>query len=73
VRLDGGDELEGQLTAVKDAIRGHGGGAPIVVELATPQFGTVQVAAGDDYRVKITPALIEKLERVLGTDRVAVS
>jgi DNA polymerase-3 subunit alpha len=73
VRLDGGDELEGHLAAVKEAIRGHRGAAPVVVELVTPQFGTVQVAAGDDYRVKITPALIEKLERVLGTDRVAVS
>ncbi|MGF7473659.1 hypothetical protein WFJ45_23165, partial [Salmonella enterica subsp. enterica serovar Minnesota] len=67
VRLDGGDALEGQLAAVKDAIRGHGGAAPVVVELATAQFGTVQVLAGDDYRVKITAALIEKLERVLGT------
>jgi DNA polymerase-3 subunit alpha len=73
VRLDGGEALEGQLTAVKEAVRGHGGPAPVVVELLTPQFGIVQVLAGDDYRVKITTALIEKLERVLGTDRVAVS
>ena len=67
------DRLEGQLTAVKEAVRGHGGPAPVVVELLTPQFGIVQVLAGDDYRVKITTALIEKLERLLGTDRVAVS
>ena len=54
-------------------MREHAGPAPVVVELTTPEFGTVQVLAGDDFRVKISPALIEKLERMLGTHRVAVS
>jgi DNA polymerase-3 subunit alpha len=73
VRLDGGDELDGQLAVVKSVVREHMGPAPVVVELATPEFGTVQVLAGDDYRVKISTGLLERLERALGRERVGVS
>jgi DNA polymerase-3 subunit alpha len=73
VRLDGGDELETQLAAVKGVVRHHAGPAPVVVELTTPQFGTVQVLAGDEYRVKISAGLIENLGKVLGAERVGVS
>jgi DNA polymerase III alpha subunit len=72
VRLDGGDELEDQLAAVKRVAREHAGPAPIVVELRTPEFGVVQVLAGDECRVRISTGLLEHLERALGCDRVGV-
>ncbi len=73
VRLDGGDDLELQLAAVKRIFREHGGSAPVIVELATPDFGTVQVQAGDEYRVSISAGLVSTLERVLGTERVVLT
>jgi DNA polymerase-3 subunit alpha len=73
VRLDGGDELEDQLATVKRVAREHAGPAPIVVELKSPEFGIVQVLAGDECRVKISAILLENLEKALGVDRVGVS
>ena len=72
VRLDGGDALDDQLEAVRKVARSHAGGAPVVVELRTGEFGVVQVQAGDGCRVRISPGLIDDLERTLGADRVGV-
>jgi DNA polymerase III subunit alpha len=71
VTLDATEDLDVHVSAVKRTLKGHPGPAPVVIRLSTRDFGLVQVQTGDQYRVSITPALVENLGKILGSERVA--
>jgi DNA polymerase-3 subunit alpha len=71
VKLDAGEDLDVHVAAVKQTLKKHPGKHPVVIQLHTREFGVVQVQTGDQYRVAITPELLDGLGKILGTERVA--
>ena len=71
VKLDEGEDLDVHVSAVKQTLKKFPGKSPVVIQLQTRDFGVVQVQTGDQYRVAISPELIDGLGRILGTERVA--
>ncbi len=69
ITLESGETLETELKEMTTMLRRFPGSCPVIFELRTPEFGMVQIQAGDHYRVLIGEALTCALESTVGTDR----
>jgi DNA polymerase-3 subunit alpha len=51
----------------------HPGNVPVILEVDTPEFGTVAIRAGDDFRVQVTERLLADLGAAAGVGGIRLN
>lgn len=67
------DDLEMVLPALHRVLRGHPGSLPVYFRLNTAAHGDILIQAGSQYRVRIDPAILDELEKIIGVDRIRLN